>query len=299
MRIKFMLLYFALLFPATANADELSDCISAISNFSSQHRESAFSLDLEVRLGKATPAKIAVCWLPPDRYSLLVLEPIHGSPVAVFTEEGFLLADIVDGTLLASSKIYPKFALRATSDTVKTELLISSAKTKKPEFTLNMLSFLKGIESETQFDLGKDKAVLTYSSPSGNSTMTWNFRHERMPLLESMTIEPKEKDNATFSIKKIRTKNLVEIVDLPDCEDIDLKVKQLDQMDQVAALEGVVTRSLVAYISIFAPEHECSRTSEKSFDLAAARRNANEISELLKPHIKPKQILREPDDLAR
>jgi len=187
---------------------------SSVENISS-HDQQPFSVELSCKGVAGVPASFRICWAANDRYSVLWSEPMTGSPIALFTDKGFFLFDIVDGTIMTGTGLAPSFSLAASEDKDAIELQFGFKAIEHADLELNLRSFFAE-GRETQLKTSENIAQLTYRSSTGG-VLNWEFQLDRRPTLSEFRIE-KPATQTLFRVSNVQRGNNITYTSFPKTE---------------------------------------------------------------------------------
>ena len=112
----------------------------------------SFSLRCECGTKDGIPVVFDIAWKAPNEYSLLIRDVESSTPVAFFSNDGFLIYDVSRHSLIAGNGIRPSFELFSHEHS-KLKLNFSLSRVEKDEtsaeFDVNLTSFLRDLDGET------------------------------------------------------------------------------------------------------------------------------------------------------
>ena len=232
------------------------ELISAIENVSSD-KQQPFSVEFTCDTAAGVPANFRICWQADDRYSVLLLEPMTGSPIALFTDEAFFVFDIVDGIMLTGSGLVPSVSLSSSKGALALKFGFTARTDSAAHLQVDLRSFLAA-EHDVRCELSETGAELTHDSPTGKSSVIWEFQLDKVPTLSALRIQNKLGARTVFQLSRLRRDAETEYVAFPRPEALQLpltKVMAIDVTPQlIGEIPGRLMRSAAGYAAVADPK---------------------------------------------
>jgi hypothetical protein len=256
-----------------------SDLISAIETISSDQGK-PFSVEVKYEAAEGLPTTLNICWKPNGQFSFLWSESSSGAPVALLTDAGFFVYDVVDGTLLTGSGVVPSFSL----STVEGKLNLKIGFVKKtpdvaPAFHLSLLTFLVVDDLDYELSDSEASATISHTSRSGKSTVVWTFQLADSIHLTHVRIDERTTGKPVFELSRICHGARSEYIRFPQIESLQLPVTEWSSHDkQAGMLDGFLaplTRAIAGQAAITDPRFRDSPLLSKGVNWSAVKMRAN------------------------
>ena len=285
-----------------AGEPDVSHLINSIDNLNSANEESvSFSFEMSSEFHDKVPAKFRVCWCPPNRYSVLISDSESDCPIALVTNDGFLIVDVIEDLLLFGQGVWPKLSFSIDDDRFALKCPFMAGGTPDPEFSIDLLGLLKGIAFDTNLESSDDSAVLSHASPSRLTNVLWTFARGPKVTLTSVRVVPSVGGPPIFAIDNLRYGDDAELTVLPPLKNTGCRVRRLDISNKHQALEFVnqAIRAITASAAIGRPQYRNRETLGNSVDWTAAEKNARQFSCVLRRQFEPISVSDEQEPHAR